>query len=282
VPSVGETARRRDVVIVAGEVTVAELAMLPAKRPVRSVPVALPPVVTAAVVPGIVVVPLELGARGFMGVPLAGGTAVLLVTWTVPVLAVATFGLTTLDEETVGLTTNALRDTGDDAMVEPARPLEAFAVTVGVAPTAAVVPVPAIVSGADVPATVVAIVVPRVVPAVAALAAVVPFVVTGTKTMPLASSTTAWVPGDDSDELMVDCGFTAAAVLMSCPVWGSSTTTVPLGAGSDRPRYLVWYSLRLFAGSLAKYALIIGAFPPLNVPTLSALYALVIGTFPPP
>jgi hypothetical protein len=81
---------------------------------------------------------------------------------------------------------------------------------------------------------------------------------------------------------MVDCGFTAAAVLMSCPVLGLSTTTVPPGAGSDRPRYFIRYSLRLFAGSVAKYALIIGAFPALNVPALSALYALVIGTLPPP
>jgi len=235
VPSVGETARTRDVVIVAGEVTVAELAMLPAKRPVRNVPVALPPVVTAAV-RGIVVVPLEAGAMGFRVVPL-GGVPVLVMTWMVPVLAVATFGLTTLDEETVGLTTNALRDTGDgfvvdgarvvpavatfglttlveetvglttnvlrdagdgfvdDATVEPAAPFVTFAVTVGVAVMAAVVPVPAIFSGAEAPPTVEAIVVPlavpAVVPAVATLEAVVPFVVAGTKTMPLASSTTA-------------------------------------------------------------------------------------------
>jgi hypothetical protein len=234
VPSAGETARTRDVVIVAGEVTVAELAMLPAKRPVRSVPVALP-VVTAAVVPGIVVVPLELGAMGFRVVPL-GGVPVLVLTRTVPLPVVATFGLTTLDEETVGLTTNALRDTGegvvvetmavpavatfglttfveetvglttnvlrdagdgfvDDATVEPARPFVTFAVTVGAATPAAVVPVPAIVRGAEVPATVVAgvvpLAVPAAVPAVAALEAVVPFVVAGTKTMPLASSTTA-------------------------------------------------------------------------------------------
>jgi hypothetical protein len=285
VPSVGETARMREGGTVAGAVTVAELAMLPANSPVWSAPVALPPVVTGAVcdVPGTLT-----GAIGLVVTTLVGGVAVPLLTLTrpVPLLTVATFGLTSLDEETVGLTTNALRETGegivDEATVVPARPLETFAVTVGVAPAAGVAPVPAIVSGAETPAPVVTTGVALTEPVVAVGVVVVPFVVTGTKPRAPPSSMTASVPAEDSDELMVDCGFTAAAVLMSCPVWGSSTTTVPLGAGSDRPRYFIWYSLRLFAGSLARYALIIGAFPPLNVPSLSALYALVMGAFPPP
>jgi hypothetical protein len=345
VPTVGETARMREVVTVDGAVTVegavtiAELAMLPVERPLRSVPMTLPPVVTAAV-RGVVVTleeGLEEGAIAFTVAPVAGGVAVLPLTFTVPTVAAVglttcaeeTVGLTTdvlpetgegfvddttvgavglvttAAEETVGLTTNALREAGegivDDATFEPARPLVTFAFSVGVAPLAVVVvpvalllpaavpAVPAIVSGAVTPVAVVAfgvtfvvpIVVPLLTPAVPPAVVTVPFVV-GTMKMPLPSSPMmAGVPRDDSVGLTVDCGFTDIDGLMACPVWGSSTTTVPLGAGSAGPRYFVRYSLWLAAGSLAKYALIIGAFPPLELPTVWALYALVIGALPP-